>query len=142
MIIILVEIIIKALFKDYFMKKISLAAIALGAIFLPIASYAQIDSSGLETQLQGITGFINILIPFVIGLAVVFFIFGLFKYVTAGGDEEKIKAARNTIIWGVIIIAVMISVWGLVNFVVNSFGLDEGPQVEFPCVPYGQNTTC
>lgn len=83
--------------------------------------------------------FLNNLIPFIIGLAVFIFIVGLLRYVNAGGDEEKLKAARNTIIWGLIIIFVMFSAVGLVNLIVNTVGLDNtlntrgpnGPQINF-----------
>lgn len=61
------------------------------------------------------------IIPFIISLAILVFIFGLFKYITAGGDEEQLKTARDFIIYGIIFIAVMISVWGLVNLVVRTF---------------------
>lgn len=97
--------------------------------FAPLLSFAQLDfgaTSSLEDVIINIQIFINsTLIPFVIGIAVLIFIFGLFQFITAGGDEEKLKTARGTIIWGIVIIAVMISVWGLINLVVGTFGLDQ-----------------
>lgn len=105
------------------MKKI----LALLAVFLlPLITFGQADfnvSSG--GVVSNVTSIINELIPFIIGLAVFIFIVGLIRYVNAGGDEEKIKAARNTIIWGLIIIFVMFSAVGIVNILNNTFNLDN-----------------
>lgn len=112
------------------MKKYFLAFSILGSL---LASQAQAQNfTNFENGVGTLTRYINLLIPLIIGLAVFLFIFGLLKYVTAGGDEDKIKEARNFIIFGVIGIAVMISVWGLVNIVVTIFFPDTGvfiPQI-------------
>ena len=81
--------------------------------------------SSIQQTLATLKGFINVLIPFVIGLAVLMFIIGLIQFVTSGGDEDKHVAARNTIIWGVIIIFVMTAVWGLVNILISTFALNN-----------------
>jgi hypothetical protein len=76
-------------------------------------------------------GLLNDLVPLIIGLAVFLFIFGLIKYITAGGNEDTIKEARNYIIFGIVAIAVMFSIWGLVNLVLGIFfpdGFALGPQ--------------
>ena len=44
--------------------------------------------------------------------------------VIAGGDEDAKKAAVQLIVWGVIFIFVMVSVWGLVGILVGSFDFD------------------
>ncbi len=67
------------------------------------------------------TNSINLLIPLIIGVAVLLFIFGLLKYMSAGGDSDAVKEARNYIIFGIIALFVMISVWGLVHILVNTF---------------------
>lgn len=68
---------------------------------------------------------INRSIPFLIGIAVFIFIIGLVRYVNAGGDETDRTAARNTIIWGLIIIFVMFSAVGIVNLLNNTFGFQN-----------------
>lgn len=78
------------------------------------------------TDLNSIFGFIksvlDAVLPLIIAAAVVYFVWGMFQLFTAA-DEEKKDKAKSTIIYGVIAIFVMISVWGLVNILVNTFNL-------------------
>ena len=69
--------------------------------------------------------FINTLMPFIIGLAVLVILWGLFNYIAGAGDEEKRAQAKQYIIWGIIGLFVMVSIWGLVNVLKGTFGLDN-----------------
>jgi hypothetical protein len=105
-------------------KKATYAVLAAFALVVPGAAFAVTTLSGL---LDMIYGFVNALIPFVIALAVLWFIFGVFQYVTAGDDAEKQKSGRGKIIWGIVAIAVMVSVWGLVGLLTNQLSLSNAP---------------
>ena len=67
-----------------------------------------------------------------IALAVVFFLYGILKYITAGEDEERRNKMRNLMIYGIIGLFVMISFWGIVNILVNTFELNTSPYVSVP----------
>lgn len=56
----------------------------------------------------------------IIALAVVFIIYGGFVFLTAGGEEEKIKSGKNYVLWGVIGLVVATIATGLV-FLVGQF---------------------
>ena len=74
-------------------------------------------------------------VPLLIGLAVVVFFWGLVKYLNAGmGDAKNIKEARDLMIWGIIAITVMVSVWGIVKVVQTTF-LGETSFSAPPTVP-------
>lgn len=61
-------------------------------------------------------------IPLVIAFAVLYFLWGARKYITAiDGDDQK--EAKDMIVHGIIILFVMVSVWGLVNLIVSTFGV-------------------
>jgi hypothetical protein len=116
------------------MKKI--AAFVLGILALPSIASAQVDLSNLGNAIESLTQVINALIPFFIGIAVLVFIYGIIKYVLSGGDEGARKEARNYMIFGIIGIFVMVSVWGLVNLLTGTFELDnEIEEGELPSVP-------
>jgi hypothetical protein len=60
-------------------------------------------------------------------VAFIVFIWGIFEYFIAGGaNEEKRKQGKSFILYGLIGFFIMMSVWGLVNVIVNTFGLGSG----------------
>lgn len=61
------------------------------------------------------------IVPFIISLAVMVFLWGVFKTVTAGADAKKRQEGISFITYGIIGIAVMISVWSLVYLLTSTF---------------------
>lgn len=72
------------------------------------------------------------LIPILIGLAVIAFFWGLVKYIYGGAKE--IGEARQLILWGIISIFAMVSIWGLVSIVQGTF-FGGAPLTSPPSVP-------
>ena len=89
----------------------------------------------LDTVINKIGTLVGLIIPILIAVALLVFIVGVIKYITAGADEEKRKEARNTIIYGIIGLFAIVSVWGLVNILQSTFGITETsitpPQFKF-----------
>jgi heme/copper-type cytochrome/quinol oxidase subunit 4 len=71
----------------------------------------------------------------IIALAVIYFMLGVFQYISSGGNSEKRTEAVGTIVGGVVIIFVMISVWGLVAILTNTFGLSGNTTPQVPRLP-------
>lgn len=67
-----------------------------------------------------ITQILNAVVPLLIALGIVYFVWGVVSYVIAS-DEEAKKSGRDRIIYGIIGLAVIVSVWGLVNILVKTF---------------------
>jgi uncharacterized membrane protein YidH (DUF202 family) len=110
---------------------------------MPFLALAQTDPgsvTSVTTLYQKILYFLNLAVPLAIAIAVVIFIYGVLKYVTAGEDEDKSKA-RNFMIWGIVAIFVMVSVWGLVNILKNTFGLQNNVSIPTSVFPSGYNPT-
>ena len=62
-------------------------------------------------------------IPLIVTLAVVIFVWGVVQYVINTDDEAKKAKGRNFMIWGIIGLAVIVSVWGLVSLLASTFGI-------------------
>ena len=75
------------------------------------------------------------MLPVLIGLGIIFFVWGVISYVVAGDEEAKTKG-RDRMIYGVIGLAVIVGVWGLVAILNNSFGLNNKQIIDLPTVPY------
>jgi len=64
----------------------------------------------------------------IIGLAVLYFLLGLLKYIQSVGDETKHKEGITMMTYGIIGIFVMVSLWGLVHVLKSTFtGLNNNP---------------
>jgi hypothetical protein len=66
----------------------------------------------------------SILVPLLFAIAFIVFLYGIAKaYIFSYGDEERVKEGHKLVLWGIVAFVIMISVWGLVNVVANTFGL-------------------
>ena len=73
------------------------------------------------------------IIPLIFALATAFFVWGVVQFVILGaGEEAKRTQGKQHMIWGVVALAVMLGVWGLVSILGSTFGLETGilPQVK------------
>ena len=80
----------------------------------------------------------NSIVPILIALAVVYFVWGVVSFVIAS-DEEAKTTGRNRIIFGIIGLAVIIGMWGLVNVLRNTFGLNNTTNITLPTIPTNIN---
>lgn len=68
---------------------------------------------------QTIANIINVALGFLGIIAVIIVLVGGFKYMVAGGDEQKTKDARGWIISGIIGLAIILSGWAITSFVIG-----------------------
>jgi hypothetical protein len=62
---------------------------------------------------------INVALGFLGIIAVVIVLLGGFKYMVAGGNEEKTSEARKLIVSGIIGLAIILSAWAITSFVIS-----------------------
>ncbi len=69
--------------------------------------------------------------PLIFVLAIVMFVWGVVQYVINNDEEAKKAKGKQFMIWGIIGLTVMVSVWGLVRIVGKTFNIDTNfiPQV-------------
>lgn len=100
-------------------------AIVSGAAFLsPLLAFAQplTDINSVSTKAQYIG---SMVIGLAISFAVIWIIVSIVRYLIAGGEENR-KKGGMAILWGVVGLFVILSIWGLVNILRNSFRTDAG----------------
>lgn len=113
------------------MKKISrLLPITLYA--LPLITMAATD---IEDIIDKIGGIFEAIVPILMIVAFAIFLWGVVKFIFAGGDEEKRKTAKHYIVYGLIGLFVMIAVWGIIRIVLSTFGVQEGGDITPPMFP-------
>src|SRR3989344_308746 len=60
-------------------------------------------------------------LPVITGLALMVFFWGLAKFIfRVGGDEKAVEGGKRLMIWGLLALFVMISVWGIIRFMQNA----------------------
>lgn len=90
-----------------------------------VGSFTQntLSSGGyLSNLLTSTSTFLGQIVVVLIAFAVVWFIWNVIKY-TMSSDEEGKEKAKMQMIWGIVSIAVIISIWGLVGILQSTFGL-------------------
>lgn len=101
-------------------------ALIAGASFL-LPSLAGAQLTNIQTNIiTPIGNIINLLIPIVFALAMLYFFWGLAQYILNSGDSGKQEEGRNKMIWGIVALFVMSAVWGLVNFLGTAVGVQSG----------------
>ncbi len=90
-------------------------------LFSPNIAYASFDSFLANVNQQ----IINPLISFLFALAIIYFLYGIFQFISNQDNEEKKTAGKAHMIWGVIGIAIMLSVWTLLNIILSTFNITD-----------------
>ncbi|MDB5258835.1 MAG: hypothetical protein JWO73_43 [Candidatus Taylorbacteria bacterium] len=99
------------------MKKWIVAALALA----PSAAFAQqiTDINGVTSKITNIG---NTVVTILISLAVIYIIINVVRYLIIGaGDPASRATAGHAIIWGIVGLFVILSIWGLVRILTNTF---------------------
>lgn len=107
------------------MKRSFIASSTLAAslLALPLIASAQTIQGVLNT----FGAIINILVVLAIGVAILVFFYGLIMYLVKAGDEKA--KGLQLMLYGVVAIFVMVSIWGLVRLLGNTFlpGVSNNP---------------
>ncbi len=88
-----------------------------------VGSTLQLTSTNLSGVLRFVTCFVlESIVPLLFAAAFAIFIWGMVKFISTAEAAEK-EQGRQFMIWGVVALAVMFSVWGLVRILTDTFGV-------------------
>lgn len=68
-------------------------------------------------------------IPLVATIGFFFFIWGLAKIIFQAGSEKEVENGKSFMIWGIVCVFVMVSVYGILAFLYSDFGFSN---IQFP----------
>ena len=122
------------------MKKRLIVLSSVGALLAPFLvlaannNCAYVNGGTIEAVVCKLGTILNTIIPILVVLGVVYFIWGVISMVIANDEEAKTKG-RNRMIYGIIGLVVIVGMWGLVGIVTKTFDLNGTAVVNIPCVP-------
>ncbi len=100
-----------------------MCGIAVCCMLVNKASAASSDILDLEDSVLELLGSI---VPIIIGIAVVFFLWAGVRFMRAEDNSEERQNARDLMIYGIVGILVMVSLWGIIQFFGNVLGITPG----------------
>ena len=113
----------------------------LGLLFVPAVSAAQgiadsADAGPFQDLLENILVFSNdVLIPFILGIGFLVFVWGIFKYFIFGGANEEAKEqGKSLVIYATLGFVLIIVFWGIVNLLSTSTGLVDQSLQNIPSI--------
>lgn len=109
------------------MKKISFVGVL---ALMPMLVFADTVGDVLDTM----GDLVGTATPIVVALALLYFFWGLATFILSAGDEDKRNKSRGVMIWGIIALFIIVSVWGLIGLVQQTFGLDTDTSIDIPTV--------
>lgn len=93
-------------------------------------------SDGVLGFIDMLTSFVTAIVPLLVGCAIIVFFWGVIKFIAHADDEKAVAEGKQLIIWGLIGIFVIVSLWSIVGYVQSSLGLDlSTPSSTAPSIP-------
>jgi membrane protease YdiL (CAAX protease family) len=112
------------------MKKIKPLSLYLSLFlisFIALPVMAASINTFKELADRAVNTIIGPIVPLLIGLAVLVFLYGVLTFTFSEGGTKK-EEGKQYMIWGIVGLFVMVSVWGLVAILQGTFNLDNKTQ--------------
>ena len=103
------------------------SAFAIIAIAIPLIASAAATADDIITPIaNNVLRLVRVLVLIVFVLAIVAFGWGIVQFIFAGGDPSAIGKAKSFLLWGLIGMAVLASLFGLITYIQSYFGIEGG----------------
>lgn len=96
--------------------------------FAPLSVFAQTPLTDINSVAGKATNIGNLVVELAISLAVIWIIVSVVRYLIAGGEDGR-KKMGESILWGVVGLFVILSIWGLVYILRQSFKTQDSVPV-------------
>ena len=108
------------------------AGFGLSLVLFPSLVFGAFSSVYIESMMKVIKNTVAALIPVMVGLTFIYFAWCMINYIRSSGDD-KIKT-KNSLIWSVIAIVLVVSILGIINLLKSIFAL-TGNTITLPGIP-------
>jgi len=95
---------------------------ALAFILVPVTVSAQVT---VQTIITAFTNALGGLVVVAAAIALMVFIWGIVLFVARSGDENAVQEGKKRMMWGVIGLFLIVSIWGLINLLMEMFGVED-----------------
>lgn len=89
----------------------------MGPHFWTKTIYAASNASDLISSIN--QKILNPIIGLMFGLALVVFLYGVIEFIAGSANEEKRKIGKQHMLWGIIGLFIMVSVFGIINLILT-----------------------
>ena len=101
-------------------KNIIISTITL--LILPAIIFAA-PLDGVKGLITAFGSFINLFIRIILGLALIYFFWGIAQFVLNAGDPKKLAEGKTKMVWGIVALFVFLSIFGIIYFIGNTLGI-------------------
>lgn len=104
--------------------------------FVPTVSFAAGEASPTISGL--VSSFTNSVVTAIVSLfaavGIAAFFFGIVRYIwgVRGGESKKIEEGNKVIIWSMIALFILFSIWGIITYTQGIFGVDSNSAIVIP----------
>jgi len=118
-------------FTSSSITRITAASFSVAAVIVP----SRVLASKINQILTGAQDTLNIILRILMTFALVVFIWGIVQLILAAGNAAAVKQAKGILLWGIIGIAVMASMTGIIAFLQTYFGVSGNDTITVPQFP-------
>jgi len=91
-------------------------------LFFPLISFATgVPPKNFADLMYFLMDFLKLTIPVFISLGILAFLAGVAIYILKGDSETERAKGQQIMFWGIVAIFTMVSMWGLVNLLYDTF---------------------
>lgn len=112
--------------------KIIGSTVAGAALLLPLVANAQNVGQGLFGTFNLFNRLLNSVMALCVLVAVIAVFYGVIRYLFSKDNREAAHKGMIMAIYGIIAIAIMVSIWGIINILQSTFGINSRQQAVTP----------
>jgi len=109
---------------------------------LPMVVYGlefNLSASTFAGIITYVLSILNLLIPILVALALIFFFWGLSRFVISAGNESELKKGKNYMMWGILALFILFSYSAIISIFAKD--LEIGDTSSYPFLPEGDGSS-